>query len=117
MRAARSLIVLMFALVGCSSPPEKPSPPAGFPDLGEFTAVDTEQFRVAGTSFVTPNQVRCMLDHGPYKSVICDGHIAGFPENIPGGGCPVARRPDGADTIYPLPVLRTNPLIQNPGGA
>lgn len=105
MRPMRYTAILLLGLTACSAtPPELPSPPPGFPDLNAFNPVDRNDFKVAGPSFVTAEQVDCRLDRGSTRSVICDGDIAGFPNDIPGDGCPVARKPDGApgDTPYVL---------------
>jgi hypothetical protein len=104
MKLCGMTLVALIGLAGCAAPPEKPSLPHGFPDPSSFTAVDPADFRIAGLSFTTPDQIRCQLDFGPQESMICDGDLAGFPTGTPGTGCPVVRKPDGApsDSAYVL---------------
>jgi hypothetical protein len=95
MRPSKYLMILIIAISACASPtPGKAQPPPGFPDLSKFTAVDPSHFNLGGTAFVTPEQVSCVLDYGPQKSIVCSGDIQGIPASASGTGCPVVRKVD-----------------------
>jgi len=99
MRAAQCLTVLVLGLAACSSAPETAVPPANFPDLSAFTPVDPQDYHVSGTSFVSPNQIDCVLDFGPHAVTVCSGVIPGVPASQ--GGCAWAHKADPAATDAP----------------
>jgi hypothetical protein len=94
MLIARCAAVLLLGLAACSSTPKTTNPPDGFPDLGAFTAADPEDFTVSGKSFVSPDQIDCVLDFGPDSVTVCNGMIRGLPASVPGTGCVLVRKPD-----------------------
>lgn len=107
MRLAQCLVVPILALTACSSAPELPAPPDGFPDLEAFTAVDREDFKLGGgQSFVGPEGIRCRLDFGPHNSVVCGGNIDGIPDSVTGGGCPEVRKPQDGSSDAPYVISR-----------
>lgn len=99
----RLTAVLALSLCACTSPaPSTPQPPQGFPDLDAFSAVDPDDFRVGGRSFVDPGLVDCVLDFGPHRVTVCSGDIPGFPASVSGDGCAAVRKADQsvADAPY-----------------
>lgn len=94
MRLVQCLVVLSLGLAACSSAPELPAPPDGFPDLKAFTTVDPNDFKLGGRAFVSPEQISCVLDAGPHRSVVCGGNIEGIPDSVTGKGCPEVRKPE-----------------------
>jgi hypothetical protein len=101
MRAAQWLTVLVLGLAACSSAPKPAAPPANFPDLSAFTAVDPNDPKLTSTSFVSPQQISCVLDRGAQKSIVCSGNLRGLPDSVPGTGCPAVRKAsDSTDTPY-----------------
>lgn len=103
MRAAQWLTVLMLGLAACSSAPKTAAPPSNFPELSAFTPVDPQDYHVSGTSFVSPNQIDCVLDFGPHAVTVCSGAIPGMPASAQ-GGCAWAHKADpaAADAPYVL---------------
>jgi len=81
MRAPKWLTVLVFGLAACSSAPKTAAPPSNFPNLSAFTAVDPQDYHVSGTSFLSPNQVDCVLDFGPHAVTGCNGDMPGTPRS------------------------------------
>jgi hypothetical protein len=106
MRQARWLAGLVFGLAACSSGPATATPPPNFPDLGTFTAVDPNDPRLTSTSFVTPDQISCVLDFGPQESIVCSGNVEGLPDSVTGSGCPAIRRTGDA----PYEFERSGPV-------
>lgn len=105
-----SVVLLAAALSACTSPSHETAyPPAGFPDLSKFTAVDPSHFNLGGTAFVTSQQVTCVLDYGPQKSIVCSGGIEGIPASVSGTGCPVVRKADESSTDSPYLLRREEP--------
>ncbi|MUL85736.1 MULTISPECIES: hypothetical protein [unclassified Mycolicibacterium] len=102
MRLALYLAIGVVGLAACSSPPELPPPPTGFPNLSAFTAVDPKDFKLGGRAFVSPEQISCVLDVGPHKSVVCGGNIEGISDSVSGSGCPEVRKPENgsSDAAY-----------------
>jgi hypothetical protein len=103
----RFVAALTLSLCACSSTatapaPDRPQPPQGFPDLTAFTAVDPAEYTVGGHSFVSPQQVDCVLDFGPDRVTVCSGDIPGFPASIAGDGCAAVRKPEqsASDAAY-----------------
>lgn len=120
MYPARWLAVLMLGLTACSpspdtassEPPPEPKPPADFPDLNAFTAVDRDDYRVGGTSFVTPDQIECVLDWGAHRSIRCGGNIEGLSESVTGTGCPHVRKSPDGPSDAPYVITRSeNPCV------
>ncbi len=107
MQVSRYLAALLLSLTACSSPPELPAPPAGFPDLNAFTTVDPKDFNLGGTAFVSPEQIHCVLDNGPSKTVVCGGNIDGVPDSLGGDGCPRVSKPDDSPSDTPYSITRT----------
>lgn len=107
MRLAQCLAVLVFVLAACSSTSELPAPPEGFPDLNSFTAVDPKDYSLGGTAFVSPEQIHCVLDNGPRKTVVCGGNIDGVPDSLGGDGCPRVSKPDDSPSDTPYSITRT----------
>jgi hypothetical protein len=100
-RLALRLIAVVLGLTACSSPPKVADPPANFPDLSAFTAVDSKD-----RSFRTSEGVYCDLDFGPRKVIVCRGRIRG----PLGRGCPYVEKPgDSPDTPYQF-------FMSGPGG-
>lgn len=108
MKRTRNLAVLVTVLAACSSPPELPAPPNGFPDLNKFSVVDRMDFNLGGTAFVSPEQVHCLLDHGPHKSVVCGGSIDGVPTSVTGDGCPRVYKPEDGPSNAPYMFARSD---------
>lgn len=107
MRLTRYTITLLLTLTACSSsPPELPSPPTSFPDLNAFRAVDRKDFKLGGTAFVSPDQISCLLDYGPHKSVVCGGNIDGIADSVTGTGCPEVRKPEDGPSDAPYVISR-----------
>jgi len=77
--------------------------------MAKFTAVDPSHFNLGGTAFVTPQQVTCVLDYGPQKSIVCSGDIQGLPNSVSGTGCPVARKVDESSSNSPYVLRREEP--------
>jgi hypothetical protein len=100
MRQARWLTVLTLGLAACSSAPGSAEPPPNFPDLSAFTAVDPHDPKLTYTSFVTPDQISCVLDHGTEKSIVCSGDIEGLPASVTGSGCPAVRKAGDAPYAF-----------------
>jgi hypothetical protein len=100
MRAAQWLIVAMLILAACSSAPNTTAPPSNFPDLSAFTAVDPQDYHVSGTSFVSPNQIDCVLDFGPHAVTVCSGAIPGMPASTQ-GDCAWVHKADPATADAP----------------
>jgi hypothetical protein len=102
MWSTRWLAVLAFGLAACSSAPGRAEPPPNFPDLNTFATVDPEDYHVSGTSFVSPDQIDCVLDFGPHAVTVCNGVIPGVPASVPGSGCVSVRKaePVNADAPY-----------------
>jgi hypothetical protein len=100
MRGAQLLTVLMLGLAACTSAPKVPAPPANFPDLSAFTAVDPQDYHVSGTSFVSPNQIDCVLDFGPHAVTVCSGAIPGMPASKQ-GDCAWVHKADPATSDAP----------------
>ncbi|MDT5064896.1 MAG: hypothetical protein QOK02_1051 [Mycobacterium sp.] len=100
MRAAQWLTVTMLILAACSSAPKTPAPPSNFPDLSAFTAVDPQDYHVSGTSFVSPNQIDCVLDFGPHAVTVCSGAIPGMPASTR-GDCAWVHKADPSTTDAP----------------
>ena len=108
MRAAKWLTVLMLGLAACSSAPKVADPPANFPDLNSFTAVDPNGSET--TSFRTSEGVYCDLDFGPQKGIVCRGRIRAPLGSGFGKGCPYVQKPgDSPDTPYVF-------FMSGPGG-
>lgn len=107
MRLARCLATIFLGLTACSSTPELPAPPEGFPDLNGFTAVDPADFRLGGRAFVSPEQIHCVLDNGPRKTVVCGGNIEGVPDSVGGAGCPRVSRPENGPDEAPYTMSRS----------
>jgi hypothetical protein len=107
MRAAQCLTVLVLGLAACSSAPETAVPPANFPNLSAFTAVDPQDYHVSGTSFLSPNQIDCVLDFGPHAVTGCNGDMPGIPTSVPGSGCVSARKADPANADAPYVFQRS----------
>ncbi|OMB77249.1 hypothetical protein A5743_20090 [Mycolicibacterium conceptionense] len=106
MRLARYLATIFLGLTACSSAPELPAPPVGFPDLNGFTAVDPDDFRLGGRAFVSPEQISCVLDYGPHRSIVCGGDIDGVPDSAVGAGCPEVRKPENGPSDAPYVISR-----------
>jgi hypothetical protein len=106
MRLARCLVVVLLGVTACSSTPELPSPPVGFPDLNEFTDVDPKNFDLGGTAFVSPERISCLLDYGPHRSVVCGGNIDGIADSVTGTGCPEVRKPEDGPSDAPYVISR-----------
>ena len=107
MRTTTILSIVALALCACASPaPIKPKPPQRFPDLNAFTAVDPSKYRVGGRAFVSPEQISCLLDRGPNKSIVCGGNIDGIPASLTGNGCPDVRKPDDGPSDRPYAITR-----------
>lgn len=107
MRLRRYMACLFLGVTACSaSPPELPSPPKGFPDLNAFSPVDRKDFKVGGTAFVSPEQISCLLDYGPHKSVVCGGNIEGISDTVAGNGCPEVRKPEDGPRNAPYVILQ-----------
>ncbi len=106
MRLAQCLAVPVFVLAACSSTSELPAPPEGFPDLSAFNPVDRNDFKLGGTAFVSPEQISCLLDYGPHKSVVCGGNIDGVPATATGSGCPEVRKPDDGPSDAPYVISK-----------
>ncbi len=110
-RRFRTLGVVLsaVALAACTPSDQGPRPPAGFPDLTKFAAVDPSHYTLGGTAFVTPDQVTCVLDYGPRKSTVCSGEIQGLPTSVSGTGCPVVRKVDESSSNAPYVLRREEP--------
>jgi hypothetical protein len=109
MRAVQFLTVLMLGLAACSSHPKTAAPPANFPDLNAFTAVDPNDPKRTYDLFVSPEQISCSLDAGPQKnSIVCSGNLRGLPDSVTGTGCPGIRRA-GDSTDAPYAFERSGP--------
>ncbi len=109
MRLARCVVALALGLTACSSAPEMASPPPGFPDLSAFTDVDPSKYDLGGPSFVSPQQISCVLDFDRQKSIVCSGNIRGIPDSVEGTGCPAARKVDKSTTDTPYVLERSGP--------
>jgi hypothetical protein len=92
MRAALWLTVVTLGLAACSSAPTAAGPPTNFPDLSTFKAVDPNDPELTSTSFVTPEQLSCVLDFGPQRSIVCSGDLPGLPNSTSGSGCPSVQK-------------------------
>lgn len=101
MRAAQWLTVLAIGLAACSPAPKTAAPPANFPDLNTFTAVDPEDYHVSGTSFLSPDRIDCVLDFGPHGVTVCSGAIPGMPASTQGSGCAWVHKADPATIDAP----------------
>jgi hypothetical protein len=109
MRAAKWLTILMLGLTACSSSPKAAAPPANFPDLNAFTAIDTNDPKRTYDLFVTPEQISCSLDAGPQKnSIECSGSLLRLPDSVTGTGCPTVRKV-GDSTDVPYAFERSEP--------
>jgi hypothetical protein len=107
MRLVSLLAMLVASLIACSSQtPQKPQPPAGFPDLSSFTAVNPADYTLGGATFVSPRQVSCILNYGPHKTIACGGSIPGMPASVSGTGCPSVDKPDDANSDAPYGIYR-----------
>lgn len=104
MRVALSLIALV--LVGCSPTPTAAAPPSYFPNLDDFTAVNSSDPRSTLPSFHTPDQISCVVDSGPRQSIVCSGTAIGLPKEVAGTGCPVVRKADDAQGDAPYTIER-----------
>jgi hypothetical protein len=100
MRRARWLVVVVLGLAACSSAPKTAAPPANFPDLSAFTAVDPNDPKLTSTSFVSPDQISCVLDFGPQRSIVCSGNLEGLPDSVTGSGCPAVRKANDASYAF-----------------
>jgi hypothetical protein len=100
MRCAKWFIAMALGLTACSSASKAPAPPPNFPDLATFTAVDPNDPKLTSTSFVSPDQVSCVLDFGPQKSVVCSGDLRGLPDSVSGTGCTSVRRTGDAPYAF-----------------
>jgi hypothetical protein len=107
MWSARWWVIVVLVLAACSSPPKSTESPPGFPDLNTFAAVDPEDYHVSGTSFVSPDQIDCVLDFGPHAATACNGVIPGVPTSVPGSGCISVRKADPADADAPYVFQRS----------
>jgi hypothetical protein len=104
---AANVLLAVSLLASCSSASSTADPPSGFPDLNAFEAVDTADYDIGGTTFLSPNQqVDCLLDWGPQKSVICHG-FPGVPDSVTGTGCAAVRKPDESRSDQPYAITRT----------
>ena len=99
-RAARWLVTVVLGLAACSPAPKASAPPANFPDLSAFAAVDPQDYHVSGTSFVSPNQIDCVLDFGPHAVTVCSGPIPGMPASTQ-GDCAWVHKADPATSDAP----------------
>lgn len=110
MRVAGYLAMTAVVLCACTSPTSvKTQPPEGFPDLNAFTAADPAKYTLGGRAFVSPQQISCVLDHGPQKSIVCSDNLPGLPQTVPGAGCPIAHKLDEATSDTSYVFERTGP--------
>lgn len=108
MRAAPTLAALAIVITACSPGPKSPEPPAGFPNLADFTAVNPNDPRSTLPSFRTEQQVSCVVGFGPQRSIVCSGDMPGLPASLGAKGCPSVRKADSsADS--PCIVERSGP--------
>jgi hypothetical protein len=107
MRPSRWLIALVLGLAACSSVPTAAGPPPNFPDLNAFHAVDPADYQLTGTSFLSPNQIDCVLDFGPHHVTVCSGDIPAVPESVTASGCSVVRKADPATGDAPYVFERS----------
>lgn len=109
MRAAKWLTVLGLGLAACSSAPTTATPPANFPDLNAFAAIDPNDPKRTYDLFVSPEQISCSLDAGPQKeSIECSGSLLRLPDSVTGAGCPTVRKV-GDSTDAPYAFERSEP--------
>jgi hypothetical protein len=109
MLVARCAAVLLLGLAACSSSPKTAAPPANFPDLSAFTAVDPNDPKLTSTSFVSPTQISCVVDFGPQRAIVCSGNLQGLPSSVMGTGCPAVRKANESTSDASYTFERSGP--------
>lgn len=108
MRASLSVAALLVTLAACSPAPTSASPPSGFPNLDDFTAVNPDDPRSTLPSFRTEQQVSCTVDFGPQRMSVCSGSAISLPSDVAGTGCPLVRKAEGSADDAPYVLMRAD---------